>query len=215
MNTLKRYMGVVWMLLGPVAIFFLVNTALAEIAKKPVIDTKIQWGVFVVVFIPIAIGLMIFGYYAYKGEYDQIPQSSEELWLEYWHTVIQSFRKSEVGILKFGNLFRMQGCQLLASWMTVLLNDWFLFKHQLGALYIIRARPNKHRKLSRLWNSLQIIVIKLQIIFRDCEFHHFTFSFFLSCAASFIFAKTSSETFYFTAILFLKWVTSEGKTVMF
>jgi len=72
-------MGVVWMLLGPVAIFFLVNTALAEIAKKPVIDTKIQWGVFVVVFIPIAIGLMIFGYYAYKGEYDQIPQRSEEL----------------------------------------------------------------------------------------------------------------------------------------
>ena len=67
------------MLLGPVAIFFLVNTALAEIAKKPVIDTKIQWGVFVVVFIPIAIGLMIFGYYAYKGEYDHIPQSSEEL----------------------------------------------------------------------------------------------------------------------------------------
>ena len=67
------------MLLGPVAIFFLVNTALAEIAKKPVIDTKIQWGVFVVVFIPIAIGLMIFGYYAYKGEYDQIPQRSEEL----------------------------------------------------------------------------------------------------------------------------------------
>jgi len=79
MNTIKRYMGVVWMLLGPVAIFFLLNTALAEIAKKPVIDTKIQWGVFVVVFIPIAIGLMIFGYYAYKGEYDHIPQSSEEL----------------------------------------------------------------------------------------------------------------------------------------
>jgi predicted Na+-dependent transporter len=79
MNTIKRYMGVVWMLLGPVAIYFLVNTALAEIAKKPVIDTKIQWGVFAVVFIPIAIGLMIFGYYAYKGEYDQIPQRSEEL----------------------------------------------------------------------------------------------------------------------------------------
>jgi predicted Na+-dependent transporter len=79
MNAIKRIMGVVWMLLGPVAIFFLVNTALAEIAKKPVIDTKIQWGVFVVVFIPIAIGLMIFGYYAYKGEYDHIPQSSEEL----------------------------------------------------------------------------------------------------------------------------------------
>ena len=79
MNTIKRILGIVWILLGPVAIYFLVQTALAEIAKKPVIDTKIQWGVFVVVFIPIAIGLMIFGYYAVKGEYDHMPQSSEEL----------------------------------------------------------------------------------------------------------------------------------------
>ena len=79
MNAIKRFMGRVWMLLGPASIIFLVYTALAEIAKKPVIDTKIQWGVFVVVFIPIAIGLMIFGYYAFRGEYDQIPQSSEEL----------------------------------------------------------------------------------------------------------------------------------------
>jgi len=47
--------------------------------KKPVIDTKIQWGVFVVVFIPIAIGMMIFGYYAVKGEYDHLPESSAEL----------------------------------------------------------------------------------------------------------------------------------------
>lgn len=79
MNTIKRYLGVLWMLLGPVAIIFLIYTALAEIAKNPVMDTKIQWGVFVVVFIPIAIGLMIFGYYAYRGEYDHIAQSSEEL----------------------------------------------------------------------------------------------------------------------------------------
>ncbi len=79
MNAVKRILGVVWMVLGPIAIYFLVHTALNEIEKKPVIDTKIQWGVFVVVFIPIAIGLMIFGYYAMKGEYDHIPQSSSEL----------------------------------------------------------------------------------------------------------------------------------------
>jgi hypothetical protein len=48
-------------------------------AFPPVIDTKIQWGVFVVVFIPIAIGLMIFGYYALRGEYDHLPESSSEL----------------------------------------------------------------------------------------------------------------------------------------
>jgi len=67
------------MVLGPVAIIFLIRTALSEIVKKPVIDTKIQWGVFVVVFIPIAIGMMIFGYYAIKGEYDHLPESSAEL----------------------------------------------------------------------------------------------------------------------------------------
>lgn len=70
MNRIKKFFGIVWLLLGPVAVFYLIKTAAAEIAKKPVIDTKIQWGVFVVVFIPIAIGLMIFGYYALKGEYD-------------------------------------------------------------------------------------------------------------------------------------------------
>jgi hypothetical protein len=31
------------------------------------------------VFIPIAIGMMIFGYYAFKGEYDHLPVSSDEI----------------------------------------------------------------------------------------------------------------------------------------
>jgi len=79
MNTLKRYAGILWIILGPVGIFYLVKTALEEIAKKPVIDTKIQWIVFVVIFIPIAIGFMIFGWYAFKGEYDHLPESSAEV----------------------------------------------------------------------------------------------------------------------------------------
>ncbi|HSF45010.1 MAG TPA: hypothetical protein VLA58_03340 [Chitinophagaceae bacterium] len=79
MNKIKRLFGIVWMMLGPVAVYYLVQTALLEISKKPVIDTKIQWGVFVVIFIPIAFGLVIFGYYAFKGEYDHLPESSLEL----------------------------------------------------------------------------------------------------------------------------------------
>jgi len=79
MNTIKRFAGIVWMLMGPVAIFYLIRTAGEEIAKKPVLDTKIQWIVFVVIFIPIAIGIMIFGWYAFKGEYDHLPESSAEL----------------------------------------------------------------------------------------------------------------------------------------
>jgi hypothetical protein len=65
--------------MGPLGIYYLIQTALSEIAKKPVIDTKVQWSVFVVVFIPIAIGMVLFGYYALKGEYDHLPESSDEI----------------------------------------------------------------------------------------------------------------------------------------
>ena len=79
MNTIKRFAGIIWILMGPVAIFYLIKTASEEITKKPVLDTKIQWIVFVVIFIPVVIGLMIFGWYALKGEYDHLPESSKEL----------------------------------------------------------------------------------------------------------------------------------------
>lgn len=79
MNTLKKILGVIWFLLGPVAIWYLIKTAADEIAAKPVIDTKIQWAVFIIVFIPICIGLMIFGYYALKGEYSRLPEKSDEI----------------------------------------------------------------------------------------------------------------------------------------
>jgi predicted Na+-dependent transporter len=79
MNKLKRIAGIIWILLGPLAIYYLVKTAMEEINKKPAVDTKIQWGVFVIVFIPIAVGIMIFGYYAIKGEYDHLPESSAEI----------------------------------------------------------------------------------------------------------------------------------------
>ena len=71
MNKIKRVAGILWMAMGPVAIYYLVKTAVAEVNKKPVIDTKIQWAVFIIIFIPIAIGLLLFGFYAVKGEYDE------------------------------------------------------------------------------------------------------------------------------------------------
>ncbi len=79
MNRIKRYAGIIWLLLGPLATWWLVRTALAEIAKKPVIDTRIQWAVFVIIFLPIAFGMMIFGVYALKGYYDHLPESSAEI----------------------------------------------------------------------------------------------------------------------------------------
>jgi hypothetical protein len=42
-------------------------------------DTRIQWTVFILVFIPIAFGLLLFGWFAWKGEYDRLPESSAEV----------------------------------------------------------------------------------------------------------------------------------------
>ena len=58
---------------------FLIATAASEIGKKPIIDTKVQWGVFVGIFVPICIGMVAFGYFAWKGEYDHLPERSEEI----------------------------------------------------------------------------------------------------------------------------------------
>ncbi len=79
MNQIKRFAGIIWVLLGPLAVYYLVKTASDEIIKKPVTDTWIQWGVFVLVAVPIAAGLVIFGYYALQGAYDTKPEDSDEL----------------------------------------------------------------------------------------------------------------------------------------
>ncbi|MEN9599882.1 MAG: hypothetical protein RL596_2201 [Bacteroidota bacterium] len=63
MNSVKKILGIVWMITAPV------QMGLHQMAAKPSIDTKIQWGVFIGIFLPIAIGLFIFGYYAWRGEY--------------------------------------------------------------------------------------------------------------------------------------------------
>jgi hypothetical protein len=71
MNQLRKLAGMIWVFLGPLAIWYLIHLAAREIAKNPVMDTRIQWTVFIGIFIPIALGMVIFGYYAIKGEYDE------------------------------------------------------------------------------------------------------------------------------------------------
>jgi hypothetical protein len=70
MNTLKKILGFFWLLLGPVAIGFLVYEAWRKIAENPVQDVYLPWIIIITIFTPIAVGLMIFGYYALKGEYE-------------------------------------------------------------------------------------------------------------------------------------------------
>ena len=79
MNQLKRILGIVWIVIAPVAIYYLISKGVQQMEEKPDIDTKIQWLVFIIVFIPIAIGLILFGVFALKGEYDHLPESSAEI----------------------------------------------------------------------------------------------------------------------------------------
>ena len=82
MSNIKRLLGILWMLLGPAIIFFLFVQASEKIASAAEgidqMNTSLQWGIIILIFIPICAGLVTFGYYAWKGEYDQLPEDSED-----------------------------------------------------------------------------------------------------------------------------------------
>jgi hypothetical protein len=81
MKSEKKLMGIFWMILAPAVIYLLVSGAVHNIdsAGTKDINKPIPWIIIITIFTPIAIGLIIFGYYCVKGEYDHLPESSDEL----------------------------------------------------------------------------------------------------------------------------------------
>ncbi|MCE7039642.1 DUF6814 family protein [Dyadobacter sp. CY312] len=83
MNALKKILGIVWIVLGPVIILFLFSQAFEKIAAAAQgidrTNTTLQWSIIILIFIPICAGLVIFGFYSFKGEYDRLPGSSDDL----------------------------------------------------------------------------------------------------------------------------------------
>lgn len=83
MKMLKKFLGLVWMVLGPLAMTFLFIQAVEKVGLTHTAiertNTILQWGIILFIFLPISLGLMIFGFYAWKGEYGQLPETSEEL----------------------------------------------------------------------------------------------------------------------------------------
>jgi len=75
MNRLKRVLGLVWLVLGPALFFILIKSAAHNIDAngKGDINKPLPWVIIITIFAPIAIGFMIFGWYAFKGEYDKLP----------------------------------------------------------------------------------------------------------------------------------------------
>ena len=81
MKLIKRIMGLVLMIAAPVIFYFLINGAIKNISATGTkdINKPIPWIVIITIFTPISVGLGIFGYYAFKGDYDELPKSSEEI----------------------------------------------------------------------------------------------------------------------------------------
>lgn len=81
MNHVKKFLGLLWLLLGPAVVFFLAYGAIENIdpAGKKDINNPVIWVIIISIFTPIAIGLMIFGWYALKDEFAHLPESSAEI----------------------------------------------------------------------------------------------------------------------------------------
>ena len=76
MQQLKRILGIVWMLLGPAAITILLWGAFTNISAtgNGDINKPLPWIIVIAIFTPIARGLSVFGWYAWKGEYDRTEE---------------------------------------------------------------------------------------------------------------------------------------------
>lgn len=81
MNLIKKVLGIVWFLLGPAVIYFLIAGAVQNIdaSGNKDINNPVIWIIIIAIFVPIAIGLMIFGWYALKDEYKKLPHNSQDL----------------------------------------------------------------------------------------------------------------------------------------
>jgi ABC-type polysaccharide/polyol phosphate export permease len=73
MNQLKRFLGILWMLIGPLVFILLLISAIQNIngSVKGDISNPIPWIIILAIFAPIAVGLTIFGWYSWRGDYDE------------------------------------------------------------------------------------------------------------------------------------------------
>ncbi|MFT3979551.1 MAG: hypothetical protein QM687_03710 [Ferruginibacter sp.] len=80
MNHLKKILGVVWMILAPVIIYFLLHGAINNIGHgTKEINQPVPWIIIIAIFTPIAAGLFVFGWYCVKGEYSHLPENSGDV----------------------------------------------------------------------------------------------------------------------------------------
>jgi TRAP-type C4-dicarboxylate transport system permease small subunit len=77
MNSIKKFLGIIWMLLALAAAYFIIHAAAINIKSNAKLDINkpLPWIIIIIVFLPVAAGLFLFGYYALKGEYSRKSES--------------------------------------------------------------------------------------------------------------------------------------------
>lgn len=72
MNALKKLLGLVWMLTGIALMLGLPYQTIQKLTSDSAsAEDYVFWLVIMVIFLPIAAGLVLFGRYAWAGEYDK------------------------------------------------------------------------------------------------------------------------------------------------
>lgn len=75
MNEVKKYAGLIWIVLGPLMVVFMAWQAIEKIAiaTEGIVKTNtiLQWSIILLIFIPICAGLSLFGWYAWKNEFKE------------------------------------------------------------------------------------------------------------------------------------------------
>lgn len=89
MKMLRKLLGIVWLLLGPAVVVFLIMRAGTEFATanklpaadaaKKITELNVFWPIIIGIFTPIMAGLTLFGWYGIKDEYDHDVESSTDL----------------------------------------------------------------------------------------------------------------------------------------
>ena len=82
MNTIKKLLGYVWMLLAPIIILFLLyeaNEKIQAASSMTKSNVILQWTIILRIFTPICVGFFVFGKYAAEDAYAHLPESSAEI----------------------------------------------------------------------------------------------------------------------------------------
>ncbi len=79
MQAIKKYMGIVWMLLGVLIALNRITDSVAKIGSEKLEDRVFGWVVLLVLVPIVSGGLILFGRYALAGDYtDETPSGTRD-----------------------------------------------------------------------------------------------------------------------------------------